>query len=573
MPARKLAVCSLFAALVFGFAVPIQLDSQGTQPAASPTSPPAPAPDATPTFKSSSRLVVVDVVATDRAGNPIAGLDKGDFTVLEDGKVQPLQVFEPHVPAKQVAVPDLVLPPGEFTNFPKQVSNSAVNVVLFDILNTPTDDQMYAREQMIDFLKTLPHGQRVALFTMGYDLKMIAGFTTSTDDLIAAAKKVKPGVSALLDTEEDMAAEDHMQSVLTSGMQSGAGGEAVNLTSAMNDFTSETRLVRTDIRTEKTFEDLGALARALSGYTGRKNLLWLSEGFPAAVLPRKANFEPDARNYLATFQKYSGLMEASQISVYPIDVRGLKNTSLAPIGGSTEYDDTSRQTESQGSAQLMMRDVAGQTGGKAFYNGNDLKGAMRRSIEHGSTYYTLAYSPQNKKWDGKFRHIEVKLVRPDTHLDYRRGYYGISDDPGPVDTARRMMIAEMQPGVPESTMLLLRVKVVPDNATGKVSIDYGVYAPDVVFTGDALKHAQLEFVAVAWDKDQKSAGNISETMDLDLKPETFQKMQNTGVPAHEELTLKPGNYKLRLGVMDYTSSKIGTLEIPVTVGPRQTAMK
>ena len=86
---------------------------------------------------------------------------------------------------------------------------------------------------------------------------------------------------------------------------------------------------------------------------------------------------------------------------------------------------------------------------------------MRRSIEHGSTYYTLAYSPQNKKWNGDFRHIQVKLARPDTKLDYRRGYYAVPDDPGPADTARRMLIAEMQPGVPQSTMLLLRVKVSP----------------------------------------------------------------------------------------------------------------
>jgi len=121
-------------------------------------------------------------------------------------------------------------------------------------------------------------------------------------------------------------------------------------------------------------------------------------------------------------------------------------------------------------------------------------------------------------------------------------------------------------------MLLLRCKVVTDNSTGKVSIDYGVYAADIAFSGDAPKHAQLEFVAVAWDKNEKSAANVSETMNLDLKPETFQKVMNTGVPAHQELTLKPGNYKLRLGVMDYTSAKIGTLEIPVTVGA-QTALK
>lgn len=610
MPTRRLVVRALSVLLICGLAGTVQLLSQRMHPAPSPSVATAPAPDATPTFKSSSRLVVVDVVVTDHDGNPISGLDRGDFTILEDGKVQVVQSFEPHVPVKQTgAVPDIQLPAGEFTNFPKQASNSAVNIVLFDILNTPTEDQMFARQQMIEFLKTLPRGQRVALFTLGYDLKMITGFTTSTDDLIAAANKLRPGVSALLDTEQDMAAEDHVNSQIYGGMSpssssnaptatgGGSGGPpiaaggnslgplasttyqdpassggALSLAQMMDEFTTETRLVRSDIRVEKTFESLGALARALSGYTGRKNLLWLSEVFPAGVLSQREYFRPDARNYLWNFQKYSGLLEASQISVYPIDLRGLKNTTLQPAGGGPELDPSDRQHGDEAGSQMMMRDVAQETGGRAFYNGNDLKSAMQRSIQHGSTYYTLAYSPQNKKWNGDLRHIQVKLARPGTNLDYRRGYYAVADDPGPADTARRMLIAAMQPGLPESTMLLLRCKVVPDNNTGKVNIDYGVYAADIAFTGDALKHAQLEFVAVAWGKDEKAAGNVSETMDLDLKPETFQKVMNTGVPAHQELTLKPGTYKLRLGVMDYTNAKIGTLEIPVTI-TAQTALK
>ena len=544
-----------------------QLLNQRPAPRPNQMSQPATAPNSVPTFRSSSRLVVVDVVATDHDGKPREGLNKEDFTIIEDGKEQELRVFERHVPATQLAaVPDLHLGPAEFTNFPQQPSNSAVNVVLFDILNTPTEDQLYARQQMIEFLKTLPHGQRVALFTLGYELKMVAGFTTSTDELIAAAMKVKPGVSPLLDTEHDLAMEDHVQSVLQQGAPSG------NMAQMMRDFTEETRLVHTDIRVEKTFESLGQLARALSGFTGRKNLLWLSEAFPAAVLPRAPNWQPDSKNYLAVFQKYSGLIEASQISVYPIDVRGLRS-DMQSLSGVQERVSQERAHSVMGSSQLLMRDVAEQTGGEAFYNGNDLKGAMRRSIEHGSTYYTLAYSPENKKWDGSFRKIEVKLAHTGIRLDYRRGYYAVPDDPGPRDTARRMLIAEMQPGVPESTMLLLRVKVIPDYATGKVSIDYGIYAPDLTFTGDDRKQAKLEFVAVAWNKDNKAAGDVSQTMDLDLKPETFQKIMNSGVPAHQELTLKPGSYHLRLGVMDYGNSKIGTLEVPIVLGNRQTASK
>ena len=584
-----------------------QILNQGPRSTRTPDpAPPATPEESTPTFRSSSRLVVVDVVVTDRDGNPVTGLNQGDFTLLEDGKIQALQAFETHVPAKQAAeVPDLHLPPGEFTNLPTQALNSAVNVVLFDILNTPTEDQLFARQEMIDFLKTLPRGQPVALFTLGYDLRMIAGFTTSTDDLIAAARKIRPGVSPLLDTEQDQAADDHIfKNIYGGGSPSsagsatatnggGAGGAPLpggsnsmgplvpsqdpnigsGMAQLMSDFTRETRVVRTDVRVEKTFESLGALARALSGYTGRKNLLWLSEGFPAGVLPQREYFHPDARNYLLTFQQYSGLLEASQISVYPIDIRALKNSTLQPAGGSPELDAPERQHADLGGSQLMMRDVAEQTGGKAFFNTNDLKSALRRSIQHGSTYYTVAYSPQNKNWNGNLRHIQVKLTHPDVKLDYRRGYYAVKDDPGPADTARRMLIAEMQPGVPQSTMLLLRCKVVPDSSTGKVSIDYGVYAADIAFTGDPLKHASLEFVAVAWDKNEKAAGDVSETMNLDLKPETFQRVMNSGVPAHQELTLKPGTYKLRLGVMDYTTAKIGTLEIPVTVVAAQAALK
>ena len=165
MPARKFVVCALFAVLVYGFAA-AQLLNQGQQPGKSRfPSPPSADEESTPTFHSSSRLVIVNVVATDRDENPIAGLGKDDFTILEDGKAQQVQSFEPHLPVKQTtAIPDIHLPPGEFTNFPKQASNSAVNVVLFDILNTPTEDQLFARQEMIDFLKTLPHGQRVALF-------------------------------------------------------------------------------------------------------------------------------------------------------------------------------------------------------------------------------------------------------------------------------------------------------------------------------------------------------------------------------------------------------------------------
>src|SRR5450432_4770284 len=93
MVSRKRAGQTLFPMLTCAFAAAALLLSQGAQTAAGQNPFSTSAPDSTPTFKSSSRLVVVDVVVTGRDGNPIAGLDKADFTVLEDGKVQALQSF------------------------------------------------------------------------------------------------------------------------------------------------------------------------------------------------------------------------------------------------------------------------------------------------------------------------------------------------------------------------------------------------------------------------------------------------------------------------------------------------
>ena len=70
-----------------------------------------------------------------------------------------------------------------------------------------------------------------------------------------------------------------------------------------------------------------------------------------------------------------------------------------------------------------MKQVAEQTGGEAFVGTNDLKRAMQRSMDDGSTYYTLAYTPDKIDPETAFHRIEVKVDHPDVKLAYRRGYY------------------------------------------------------------------------------------------------------------------------------------------------------
>jgi len=379
------------------------------------------APNSTPTFHTASRLVVVNVVVTDPNSKAITGLSKQDFELSEDGKVQSLRAFESHVPSRQPSVVcDLHLGPDEHRSFPNFAADGAINVVLFDLLNTPAEDQRYAKQQLIEFLETLPHGQRVALFTLNNDLRMVGDFTTPTQDLIAAVNNLHPIVSSLLlDRNSDGWRANNIYSAAYDWPSNGNTLE--QLEQAMPSVGNGTAWWWAHLRFQQTFEAMGEIAGALSGYGGRKNLLWLSGGFPGTVSLKRKEPLFESSDYLAIFQKYSGKLESSQISLYPIDLRGLKNMGRPGIPESSDSVFAGMDS------RQAMDEIAAQTGGRAFYNINDLKLAMQHSIEHGATYYTLAYSPRNQRWNGAFRRLTVKINHRDVKLDYREGYYATKD--------------------------------------------------------------------------------------------------------------------------------------------------
>jgi hypothetical protein len=98
----------------------------------------APSSDSASTIKTTTRVVLLDVVVTDKSGNPVHGLKGHDFTVLEDGKAQQVQGFEERGPTVPLAAPRLAmnLPPNTYTNYISTQEPGAVSILLFDTLNT-----------------------------------------------------------------------------------------------------------------------------------------------------------------------------------------------------------------------------------------------------------------------------------------------------------------------------------------------------------------------------------------------------------------------------------------------------
>jgi VWFA-related protein len=572
----------------------------------------------TASFHSATHQVLLDVVIVDHGGHFIPGLKPADLNILEDGKPQKIVAFGVHQAAAtpSIPAPKIKLPPNQYTNYQIADPQRPITIVLMDVLNTQVQDQAYTRKQMIEFLRALPTGQRVALFALGNHLQMIQGFTGDSDTLVAAATTLLRKTSPLMTSEQEREADEITASNLQVNAGPGStgppgGGASVN-TAALapvaqgiqKALLSEQNYQQT-LRMELTLAALQSLARALSAYPGRKSLLWLSAEFPIRFAP---NFAPtnavsdlarggldnstriqDVRVQAPPIQETAALLTASQIAVYPIDIRGTVSTGTgidvtegSVYGSISRLSDTrdrmaQRQTTMEWDDHEAMTDIARETGGKAFYGSNDIKAALSASMDQGQSYYTLAYTPENHKWDGKYRKLEVKSTQGGAKLTYRRGYYAVAD-PGAVkgkavdDQIALLFATAMHPEAPTSTMVLLKVQVLPPDAAHKtVRIDYAINPQDVTFV-DApgnRKQLVLDLMAVAWQKDGKSGGESSDKLDTAVSLSVYQNAMQTYVPAHEELELKPGTYTLRLGVVDRNTRRIGTLDVPLTIPAEQ----
>lgn len=503
-------------------------------------------------LRANTRLVIVDAVATDSKGQPVKGLESQDFTVLENGQPQKISDFTFHAPGGESSLQPPKLAPNVVGNAP-QFHASSLNVILFDTVNGDFTEHVYAKDELIKFLSAATLGQPVAIFALQSQLKLLHDFTTDAGALKAAVERYKPPASP----------------ITTESIQSRASA-----------FSNRGNFHTNDRSIETTLDQLNVLAKVLKGYPGRKNLIWLSESFPSTLFPdistqMNTSFQdlrsvetsrdggPSGReaiessvpfkNYADLVKKVADALMAAQVAVYPVDAGALsRDTRLG--------------------AQHTMKDMAAWTGGEAFINRNDLAASVRTGMDDGSTYYTLEYYPENKKWDGQFRSIQVKTSRPGVKLRYRLGYYAV--DPEKLNKDENDKVAEnisraLEFESPSYTAIRFQAGVVsPSDKNRKVVVNFAVDPHTLSFEhgADGLKHAKIACIVWAYGKDKEKPAMSNEiTQSAGLKPEVYQSMMKQYFPCKNEIDLKPGTYTLRLAVVDRTTNLIGTTSAQITV--------
>ena len=569
----------------------------GTSNAAPTDQMPAPEPLV---FKTTTREVVLDVVVTKTNGDPVLGLGKQDFAVSEDGKPQAIDFFEEHTAGRRAAAPPPAmpeLPPGAHTNIPPAPESDAVNVLLLDTLNTEQADQAYVRGQMIKFLEQMQPGTRVAIFMLGSRLRFVQGFTSDTSLLIAALKDKrnnlgKDRTSRSRSEEASNAAEIDMLRTMQ------ASPYAIQ---ALQAAQAEVAGYNAGSRAAMTFEALNYLGQYLAGIPGRKNLIWFAESFPVILFPtiqqreqlRKVSGLP---GYLDKMRGTANLFTLSKIAVYPVGAEGVmtehindasESSSAGSAGHFGSGADTVMAPYNGGAAAradtiYAMEQLAASTGGKAYYNTNDLNGAMQRAINDGSNYYTITYAPTNKKMDGAYRQIEVKLNGERYKVAYRRGYN--ADDAAPPDAAptRDPLAPLLAWGLPAASGVLYGVQIehtdqassgasrAGENASlpgpvTRYSVNFVVRTQDVGWsiTPNGDRTGQIIVGLKAYDRAGNAVNWEANIERLEVPATEYAALEMKGIPAHIEIDLPAGDLRLVTAVYDWNSGKAGTLELAI----------
>jgi VWFA-related protein len=509
------------------------------------------APSEKPSIGVTARVVRVDVVAEDNDDQPVRDLTREELVLSDDGRREDIVSFTALADQPEAPTASKVLPANTFTNRLEKLPGrpASVTAILFDGLNTPMADQEFARQQVIGFLRQVPSGSWVSLYTLGRGPRVLVDFTTDPEPLIRALEKHRGALRA-------EAGETPLPTLDAGLDRFDSWYEELSLN--LVEHYAKDRALR-------TVRSLEAIANHLGRVPGRKNLIWVSGSFPVRWIGRDSvplpglPASPD-QNLWPEIERAARALASSNLAVYPVDARGLRSTAeyapgRASIGRQAQFADRS--------GFETMDTLAQRTGGRAFLNSNDLGRAFRRAVDDSRSAHTLVYEPSHEEWTGEFRRIEVKTTRPGVRLRHRRGYFAQPGEPTD-DWYRGGVLGAAMWSPLDATRLGLTVRATP-SSDDRLTLALRLHAPDVSLrpAGDRWR-GQLDVWLVELGPGNELLDTVSHVADLSLSPADHRRVMRTNeIVVMERLTLETDAALLRILVRDIFSGALGSVTIPL----------
>jgi VWFA-related protein len=340
-----------------------------------------------PTLTVSTRLVVLDITVTDKKGNLVEHkLTQDDFTIDEDGQPQRIRSFEaPNEHRFMSGTQPVVTSAADLT----KIGDAPVTILVLDELNSRFEDMSFSREMLVKYLQSQPAVLKeptVLMVAMNTTFQQIHDYTQNRDELIEVVKKHMP---------------EYPWRMMNSGKK---GPGAVE-------------------RMAQVLAALQQIAQSSAGTPGRKNLIWVGNGFPSADLVGLD--DRTSALITAAVRRCTSRLLAARVTMYSINPAPGSSATLdveSPDDLDEMLDANSGDPFSAGTVSFSS--LAPSTGGLAFTGRNDLNNVIREGIDKGQEYYTISYSPTNASQDlVKFRNIRVVMKDPNLRGITRTGYY------------------------------------------------------------------------------------------------------------------------------------------------------
>ena len=538
-------------------------------------------------FTALSELVLVPTLVTDKSGNHVKGLTKENFRVMEDGVEQKLATFEEvtsdaHRPSRAAGS-------NEFSNaLTGSSSASRVTIIVLDMINTRIMDQAGARRDLLKYLtETMDRTEPTGLYSLTRSgIEVVHDFTTDPSVLIAALHQVRGDASEAVDSPEEVEAltgspDPDGSSASTSAPHSGTRGnqgvaiEAQKLQAMLGDAELNFQAFEQRVAINYTLDGLEEIAQALAGLPGRKSLIWAGGGFPFNVSEMGMQITPLNRDSLADvlplYEHTWQLLNNAQIALYPIDVKGLEVTVMPSASLRNPSKNFGRKMNNkQLDTQATFQTFASETGGRAYYNSNDLVKGFRDAVKDSSEYYVLGYYLNRSVTKAGWRKLAVKVDRD--HVDIRaRGGLFVTPATADPESSRKSDISSALQSPLDFTSLPLvarwnKIETGKDPAKKHVNFEMRVAANAAAINDADNNHVVLDFVVLAKNPEGKLVEQpFGQKVDLHLTPEKLASIRQKGIVYRNALDLAPGEYTVRFVVRDDLSGRTGSVSAPLKV--------
>ncbi|HZL26555.1 MAG TPA: VWA domain-containing protein [Acidobacteriaceae bacterium] len=514
------------------------------------------------TLQVRSQLVVEAVVVKDKQGNPIQGLTANDFTLTEDGTVQKIRFCEHQT-----------LPTNTLPIIPQKPSEEDIKIYKklsrTQLASEQPENLKYKDRRLLAMyfdMSAMPPGDQLRALTAAQ--KFIRTQLTAVD-LVSILRYEGGSVDVLQDFTAD---RNKLLSILETLVVGEGQGDAESVDDASSADTgaafgqddSEFNVFNTD----RQLSALQTAAQMLGQLNEKKSLIYFASGLRLNGVDNQAQLHATVDAAIR-----------AGVSFWPIDARGL--VANAPLGDATQgspgnagmYNGTAALANQNGFAksQDTLFALAGDTGGKALFDNNDLTRGIVNAQQAISDYYILEYYTSNANPDGRFRKIKVTLNNnAEAKLDFRQGYYAgkVFAKFNDADKERQLEDALMLDDPITELTIAMEINYFQLNrAEYFVPIVMKIPGRELALAKKGgAEHTLIDFVGEIKDiYGGSTVQNVRDNVNIKLTDATAQELAHRPIEYDAGFTLLPGKYMIKVLARDDETGRIGTYQTTFTI--------